>query len=92
MLIVAEIGAVERFPSARHLCAWAGLTPMGDPPLGLDLVASDERDAPPEKAVPKDGPIRRNAGDEWGARPKSRVTRHGALASVQRGPYPAIGR
>ena len=27
MLIVAEIGAVERFPSARHLCAWAGLTP-----------------------------------------------------------------
>src|SRR3954453_9977316 len=27
MLIVAEIGDVERFPSARHLCAWAGLTP-----------------------------------------------------------------
>jgi transposase len=23
----AEIGDVERFPSARHLCAWAGLTP-----------------------------------------------------------------
>jgi transposase len=27
MLIVAEIGAIERFPTARHLCAWAGLTP-----------------------------------------------------------------
>jgi transposase len=27
MLIVAEIGAIQRFPSARHLCAWAGLTP-----------------------------------------------------------------
>jgi transposase len=27
MLIVAEIGEIERFPSARHLCAWAGLTP-----------------------------------------------------------------
>jgi transposase len=27
ILIVAEIGAIERFPSARHLCAWAGLTP-----------------------------------------------------------------
>src|SRR5215217_4038435 len=27
LLIVAEIGAIERFPSARHLCAWAGLTP-----------------------------------------------------------------
>ena len=27
LLIVAEIGAIERLPSARHLCAWAGLTP-----------------------------------------------------------------
>jgi transposase len=27
MLIMAEIGDIERFPSARHLCAWAGLTP-----------------------------------------------------------------
>jgi transposase len=27
MLIIAEIGDITRFPSARHLCAWAGLTP-----------------------------------------------------------------
>ncbi len=27
MLVIAEVGEVERFPSARHLCAWAGLTP-----------------------------------------------------------------
>jgi transposase len=27
MLIIAEVGAIERFPTARHLCAWAGLTP-----------------------------------------------------------------
>jgi transposase len=27
MLIVAEIGDIARFPSARQLCAWAGLTP-----------------------------------------------------------------
>jgi transposase len=27
LLIVAEIGDIERFPTARHLCAWAGLTP-----------------------------------------------------------------
>jgi transposase len=27
MPIVAEIGDITRFPSARHLCAWAGLTP-----------------------------------------------------------------
>jgi transposase len=27
MLVIAEVGDVIRFPSARHLCAWAGLTP-----------------------------------------------------------------
>jgi transposase len=27
MLIIAEVGAIERFPDARHLCSWAGLTP-----------------------------------------------------------------
>ena len=26
-IFVAEIGDVGRFPSARHLCSWAGLTP-----------------------------------------------------------------
>jgi transposase len=28
MTLVAEIGDVRRFPSARKLCAWAGLTPQ----------------------------------------------------------------
>ncbi len=27
MLVIAEVGDVARFPSARKLCAWAGLTP-----------------------------------------------------------------
>jgi transposase len=27
MLIIAEVSDVKRFPTARHLCAWAGLTP-----------------------------------------------------------------
>ena len=27
MLIIAEVGDVKRFPTARHLCAWAGLAP-----------------------------------------------------------------
>ena len=27
MLIIAEIGDIHRFPTARHLCSWAGLTP-----------------------------------------------------------------
>jgi Transposase IS116/IS110/IS902 family len=39
MLIIAEVGEIERFPAARHLCAWAGLTPTvrssdGKPRLG----------------------------------------------------------
>lgn len=27
LLIIAEVGEIGRFPDARHLCAWAGLTP-----------------------------------------------------------------
>jgi transposase len=27
MLIIAEVGDVTRFPSARHLCSWTGLAP-----------------------------------------------------------------
>jgi transposase len=27
MLIIAEVGEVKRFPTAKHLCQWAGLTP-----------------------------------------------------------------
>jgi transposase len=27
MLIIAEVGDVSRFPTAAHLCSWAGLTP-----------------------------------------------------------------
>jgi transposase len=27
MLIIAEIGEVKRFPTSKHLCQWAGLTP-----------------------------------------------------------------
>jgi transposase len=27
MLIIAEVGEAKRFPTAKHLCQWAGLTP-----------------------------------------------------------------
>jgi transposase len=26
-IFVAEIGDISRFPTARHLCSWAGMTP-----------------------------------------------------------------
>ena len=28
MLIIAEIGDITRFPTARHVCSWAGLAPI----------------------------------------------------------------
>lgn len=31
-IFVAEIGDVHRFPTARHLCSWAGLTPSTSSP------------------------------------------------------------
>jgi transposase len=37
MLIIAEVGDIRRFPTARHLCAWAGLTPTGVPPFSTTL-------------------------------------------------------
>jgi transposase len=27
MLVIAEVGDISRFPTARRLCSWAGLTP-----------------------------------------------------------------
>jgi transposase len=35
MLVIAEVGDVNRFPTSRKLCAWAGLTPT--------IRASDQR-------------------------------------------------
>jgi transposase len=35
MLVIAEVGDVSRFPTARHLCSWAGMTPT--------VRASDQR-------------------------------------------------
>jgi transposase len=68
MLIVAEVGPAERFASARHLCAWAGLTPsvrssdgkarlghisrQGSPALRWALVEAAQ------KAVQGGGPLR----------------------------------
>jgi transposase len=68
MLLIAEIGEISRFRSARHLCAWAGLTPtvrssadkarlghisqQGSPHIRWALVESAQ------KAVEGSGPLR----------------------------------
>ena len=61
MLIIAEVGDIDRFPTARHLCSWAGLTPtvrssdgkarlghisrQGSPPLRWALVEAAQHAA-----------------------------------------------
>jgi hypothetical protein len=40
MTLVAEVGDVRRFPSARKLCAWAGLTRRCATPTGRSATAT----------------------------------------------------
>jgi Transposase IS116/IS110/IS902 family len=60
MLVIAEIGDISRFPSARHLCAGAGLTPTVRSSDGLDRFRPPPgrrttRDAQPPEA--RDRPV-----------------------------------
>ncbi len=50
MLIIAEVGDITRFPTARHLCAWAGLTPTI-----RSQTAKPGSDTSPGKAPPPYG-------------------------------------
>jgi hypothetical protein len=91
MLIIAEVGDISFFPSARHLCSWAGLTPT--------VRNSDQTDAADEMiaaAQAASDPMlqlqARNwrvvdlfeSGDmsEW----RAEAVRHGALAAELRIP------
>ena len=68
MLIIAEIGDITRFPSARHLCAWAGLTPTVRSSDGKARLGHISRQGSPHirwalveaahKAVRTPGPLR----------------------------------
>jgi transposase len=64
MTLVAEIGDIGRFPTARKLCAWAGLTPGAQlrpegPPrpyhqAGLAVGAGDPAGGRPDRQAPPD--------------------------------------
>jgi hypothetical protein len=65
MTVVAEIGDIARFPTARKLCAWAGLTPQvrnlrpHGPPrphhqTGLAVGAGDLAGGRPDRQAPPD--------------------------------------
>src|SRR5262249_47978883 len=84
MLVIAEVGDITRFRSARHLCAWAGLTPtvrssdgkarlghisrQGSPALRWALVEAAQH-TPTRRTPP---PARRRP------RPQARRPRHKA--------------
>ena len=46
MLIIAEVGDASRFPTARHLCAWAGLTPTVPAPTARRAWGTSPTKAP----------------------------------------------
>jgi Transposase IS116/IS110/IS902 family len=47
MTLVAEIGDIARFPTARKLCAWAGLTPRCATPTARSATATSPSRARP---------------------------------------------
>ena len=63
MTLVAEIGDITRFPTARKLCAWAGLTPQ---------VRNSDRNLR-HGHITKQG-LALGAGDPPGGRPDGRTT------------------
>ena len=95
MLIIAEIGDITRFPTARHLCSWAGLAPsvrssdgkarlghitrQGSPALRWALVEAAQ------KITTGSGPLAREVrADRQTPRPQDRQGRY-----RPRDPHPA---
>jgi transposase len=90
MLIIAEIGDITRFQTARHLCSWAGLTPtvrssdgkarlghisrQGSPALRWALVEAAQR-----RSWRHDPP---RAHTQQGLRPRPRRDAHARASST----------
>jgi transposase len=79
MTLVAEVGDVARFPSARKLCAWAGLTPQ------VRNLRPHRPPRPHHQAGLGGGPLRARGGRRAGQDPPA-VRR--LLRPVRRPPRP----
>jgi hypothetical protein len=103
MTLVAEIGDITRFPTARKLCAWAGLTPQvrnlrpQGPPrphhqAGLALGAGDPAGGRPDRqAPPHVRPRLRPAGPAPRHQHRHRGDRQAAAGPLLPHPDPAGG-
>jgi hypothetical protein len=80
MLIIAEIGDVKRFPTAKHLCQWAGLTPTV---RSSDGKARLGHISPPRLHDPALGAVRGRA-----AHPHRRRAAQGAIRADRQTPRP----
>jgi transposase len=83
LLVIAEVGDVTRFPSARHLASFAGLTPRV---AQLGRARPARRDHPPGLAPSALGPDPGGAdGRPSGGSPEEHVRAHQAPAREQGG-------
>jgi transposase len=89
MLIIAEVGDINRFATARHLCSWAGLapsvrssdgkrgsgtSPAKDPPRCAGRWSKPHRRSPPDQApCAKSSNGSPNAADGKSPRSRSRA-------------------
>jgi Transposase IS116/IS110/IS902 family len=77
MTLVAEIGDIARFPTARKLCAWAGLTPQ---------VRNSDRTLRHGHITKQGSPM--GAGDPAGGRPDGQTPPHVRPRLRSAGPAP----
>ena len=83
LIILARVGDIERFPSARKLASWAGLTPTVRAP-----TAPCATDTSPNRVTPgRAGSCARPRRGRSGARPNS-IPTPGPQGAARRSPRP----
>jgi transposase len=84
MTLVAEIGDIARFPTARKLCAWAGLTPQV---RNSDRTVRHGHSTNPPRPQHQTG-LALGAGDLAGGRPDRQAPPHVRQRLRRAGPPP----